>query len=238
MNKEQFQVSIEDVMGGLAIPPEMLAGLHSLAQLDPQVVTQISASIDSLTGLNQDDGVLSTISEQLPESQREVGNDLLNVMRSVSLDEVPKVIAAVTAWASRKDERKAVFSDELLTRLKPNLETLVQEHASIELMKKADRLIRDTGDELDSIKFICDLRPVFDKPREHVDALVLIANLRIRYISQNGQRNSCELALTEEDLRQFKEKTEEAISKLAVLKRIAGSLRDNSRTGGEDNASD
>ena len=238
MNKEQFQMSMEDVVSGSLIPPEMLGGLHSLAQLDPQVVTQISESIDSLEGLNQDDAVLSAISEHLPENQQEVANELLNVMRNVSLDEVPRVVATVTAWVSRKDERKAVFSDELLTRLRSNLETLVQEHASIELMKKADRLIRDTGDELDSIKFICDLRPVFDKRREHVDALVLLANLRIRYVSQNGQRKSCELALTEDELHHLKEKTEEAISKLEVLKRVAGSLRDISITEGEDNASD
>jgi hypothetical protein len=234
MSKEHFQVAIEDVASGAIIPPEMLAGLHSVAHLSADVLSSVSELVSNLDGLTEASEVEELIKGCLPDGDEDTAKELFRVVRGVDNDDVQKIVETVKAWAARKESRSTIFPEDVIEKLESNLKVLAQEHASISLMKKADRLVRDTGDELESIKFICDLRPVFDNERERVDALVLIANLRLRYMAQNGERESCELALTEAELLKLKEKTEEAIRKIEVLKRVASSLKDVEQEGGQE----
>lgn len=234
MSKEQFQLTIEDIASGATIPPEMLAGLHSVAHLESEILAQISEGVAKLEGLAEASEVEGLIQQSLPNKDKETAQEIFRIVRGVDLEDVPKIVQTVKAWTARKESRQSVFPQETIDCLMSNLELLAKKHGSIELMKKAERLIRDTGDELESIKFVCDMRPVFDKEHKRVDALVLIANLRIRYLAQNGERDSCELALTESELLKLKEKTEDAIKKIEVLKRVASSLSDDEPKGGQE----
>lgn len=85
-------------------------------------------------------------------------------------------------------------------------------------MRKAQRLLRDTGNEIRDSIFICDLRPVFDDSQERVEGFVTLANLRIRYTRQSGRRATFEIALTEEELTTLIENGQKALAKLKVLK--------------------
>lgn len=229
MDLERFQFSLDDAMSGAALPPEMLAGLYELSQLDTPVVEAISGAIDSLQGLNQSDDFESVIASQLPDDCQSYATSLLRIVRLVDLEEVPKIVSTVSSWVARKEDRADLFTD--IATLETNLRTLVASHPPIELLKKADRLIRDTGDELQSVKFICDLRPVFSTDRERVEAMVLLANMRIRYVNQAGIKEVCELALTGEELQDLKESIDKAVDKLAILERVASSLSDTDESG-------
>lgn len=228
MSNSKFEISPEDIMSGAVIPPSMLEGLHVVANLDPEQIGKISHVISELDGLSENDEVESLIASVLPDDHEGSVGEIYKIVKSVSEEDVPKIIDIVQAWANRKDYRKDTFPDSLIAKLKSNLESLVDKSGSIDLIKKADRLARDTSNELESLKFICDLRPVFDDERESVQALVLLANLRIRYVRQNGEKGAFELALTEQELKQIKEKSEEAISKMEVLKKVSTTLETSS----------
>ena len=99
-----------------------------------------------------------------------------------------------------------------------------QDFPAIEMMQKANKLVKDTSGELQDLKYICDLRPVYNDERTDVDAFVLVANLRMIYLEQNNERSVCEIALTEEELLMVKEETEKALAKMKVLKQVGASL--------------
>jgi hypothetical protein len=124
----------------------------------------------------------------------------------------------VDRWRQKTPERRSDFTDEAFHRLSRNLQALVGRYPSIDLLRKANRLLRDVGNEFKDIAFICDMRPVFDSSRTNVEGFVTLANMRLIYLSQDGNRHACELALTEEELRQLIDEGNKALRKLDVLK--------------------
>ena len=86
--------------------------------------------------------------------------------------------------------------------------------------------MRDVGNEFRGVKFVCDLRPVFDDPRKHVDAFVILSNMRIRYVTQGGDQDAFELALTEDELAKLREDIDQALEKVKVLKLLRKGLVD------------
>ena len=92
------------------------------------------------------------------------------------------------------------------------------------LFRKAERLLRDVGNGFRNVKFCCDLRPVFDDPRKHVDAFVILANMRIRYATQGGDQGAFELALTEDELARLRKEIDHALDKVKVLKTLREGL--------------
>jgi len=115
------------------------------------------------------------------------------------------------------------MSDSEFAALQKNLNSLIQEYPSLELMRKAQRLLRETGNEFEAASFTCDLRPVFDTQQERIEAFVTLANLRIQHVQQSGRREVFEIALTESELQTLIERGKNALGKMKVLK---GTVRD------------
>ena len=223
MTDANFEIGPDDIMSGPMVPPSILEGLHLVASLDLEVVKKISQVIGDLDGLSNRQLVEESIAKVLPDEQQNTTVEIYKIITALNEEEIPKVVRIVKSWAARKESRKELFPESLISKLEPNLRELIG-GATIDLIKKADRLIRDTSNELDSFKFICDLRPVFDDSREEIDALVLLANLRIRYLGQNGEKGAFEIALTEDELTQLKEEVESAIGKMNVMKKLSTNL--------------
>ena len=226
MSNPKFDIGPEDFMSGAVISPSMLEDLYDVAHLESEQIAKISQVISELDGLSKNEEVESLIDAVLSDDQESSGAKIYKVVKSIDEEDVPKIIELVKAWAQRKEERKNVFPDSLIEKLTSNLKSLVDKSGAIDLIKKADRLVRDTSNELDSFKFVCDLRPVFDDPREKIQALVLLANFRVRFTKQDGTKGSFEIALTEDELNELKKKTEQALSKLNVMKKLSDTLNE------------
>ena len=75
---------------------------------------------------------------------------------------------------------------------------------------------------------------MFDEPRENVEAFVLIANMRLIYMSQDSEKHTCEIALTEDELKHLRDKADEALNKMRVLNDVRSTLIVNSDTDGDE----
>lgn len=224
MKELLFQSSIEEVLSKRAIPAELLQDLHRIANLSATACTNVANAISAVEGLITSDAVLIVIGESIGKADSSTVESVYRALIGLRPDGVQKLIASVNEWAAGNASRSAVFSKALLEKLARNLAILVVDNHAVWLMQKADQLLRDVGNEIQSVKFVCDLRPVFDRKKENVDAFVLVANLRLVYLSQDGNRQSCEIALTEDELNMLHEKTEEACKKIKVLNDVRSTL--------------
>lgn len=221
MPDEFMVVSPEELASGRVLPPEMVRDLRALASAE-------TASIEGLTQvLRQEAGVLTV--ERVENLTKQFFDDVTaesvaRMIQNVQPESIQKILAVVDRWRQVSDEQKQLLPDTEFAALKRNLDSLVQDHAGLALMRKAQRLVRITGNEIEDAVFICDLRPVFDKPQEQIEGFVALVTLRMRYVRQNTDRDDFEIALTENDLSMLVERGQKALDKLKVLKKTVHDL--------------
>ncbi len=216
MPDEFMVVSSEELATGSFLPPQMVHDLRAVAAVEP-------AAVDGLTqALRQETGVLTE--ERVENLAKQFFDDdataesVARTIQNLQPESKQKILSLVERWRQVSNERMQLLPDAEFAALQRNLDSLLQDYPGLALMRKAQRLLRDTGNEIEDLIFICDLRPVFDKPQERVEGFVALANLRIRYTRQSGQRDAFEIALTEDELSTLVEQGQKALHKLKVLK--------------------
>lgn len=224
MNEEAFQSNPEDVITGRAIPADMLRDFYAISSLEQSDCERVASALGKLGGLPDEEAVQDVISSSLSPPNRKAADSVMRALMGLTPDAVKKIVKSVERWANGSSERRSYFSEEAVCRLETNLGALIRRYPAISLMKKAEALLRDVGNEIQSVKFVCDLRPVFDDSRSRVEAIVSIANLRLVYVQQDGNRASVEIALTEQELRSLLEDAQQAVRKMEVLNELRGSM--------------
>lgn len=224
-NDDILQPSPEDILSGVAIRPDMLKDLFAVSKIAPDKAAAIAAQLKLLTGLNDEKSIQHAIKQILGDAEKVQTKAVCRALVNLDSGDIPTLLKTLEKWANRNDARKEVFTDELISNLREVLGVIIaDDFPAIELMQKANALVRDTSGELLDAKYVCDLRPVFNLARTNIDAFVLVANLRLLYSQQSGQRLVCEIALTEEELVTLKEKTDKALAKMKILKEVGATL--------------
>ncbi len=229
MSNEPFAISVDDLP---LLPPDMLRDFRSIASLTPESVASVGRALGCLPPSSSGDVIEKTIGQCLAaHGKEEAAGSVLRALMNVDADSIGSLLNVLRQWATVDQRRREVFSDEVVDRLQHNFEVLITHNPAVRIMQKAERLLRDVGNELQSVKFVCDLRPVFDDAREQVEAFATIANMRLLYVSQDGERRACEMALTEGELTHLKEHVDTALAKLRVLGAVrAAPIRDSKQT--------
>lgn len=139
-------------------------------------------------------------------------------MQNLRPRDTSQVLALVDRWRRISEERTKSLPDDAYQSLQRNVELLINAHPALELMRKSQRLLRDTGNEIDNATVICDLRPVFDAAHNQIEGYVALATLCIRYIRQNNDRDVFEVCLTEDEVSMLIETANDALKKLQIMK--------------------
>lgn len=225
MNDQRLQSTPEDVFAGRAVPAEMLHDFLNVASLDEATCSAVAASLRELSGLADAASLRARITDAGVEGVTVAS--LIRTVKSIRPNQLPRYLKMVAEWVQGDDDRAELFTSELFRKLQTNLGLLIQDNPAIELMQKSERLLRDVGNEIEDIKFVCDLRPVFDIPRENVEGLVLVTTLRLIYQCQTGERQSVEIAFSEDELESLSTKLKQAQKKLSVIKNMRSTLATN-----------
>lgn len=227
MNEDALEVLPQDVVLNRVVPREMIQDLLAVARLDSQTVGRIAERLRGLQGFAEGQRLEFEIRSCLPQPADEVVASISRTLLNVRPTAVDRVIRDIRLWREVADDRKAYVPDGLFASLERNLRALVADYPAVALLRKANRLLREVGNEYQSAAIFVDLRPVFDESRERIEGFVPLANLRLLYVGQAGDRQACEVALTEDELRELSRHAEQAIAKLSVLKRTVETLSPN-----------
>jgi len=232
MGDDSLELLPEDVILGRAIPPEMVHDLRVIAQLDARTVGRVAEYLSQLEGFAQTESLKAGLLGCIQNSNADLADCIVRTLVNVKPSDVARTLKTIDRWRQSTEERKDAFSDDLFACLGRNLQVLVADYASIALLRKANHLLREVGNEFESVAYFCDMRPVFDSARKNVEGAVMLANMRLIYVTQTGQRHACALALTEEELCRLVKTSEEALDKLDVLKAASAKIGGITRTTG------
>ena len=216
MPDERALTTLKEVGNGTTLPPKMIEDLRHIADLDTTVVEGLSKAVAATPGVLTRDRLHELIKEAITDEK--AAGSVARTLRNMPPEIKEEILGIVDRWRHSNKKRLELLSDSIFDALKRNIDLLVQDYPAVSLMRKAERLLRDTGNEFEEALFICDLRPIFDKPQKRVEGFVALTTFRLRYLRQSGDSDFFELTLTEDELSTLVEHAQRALNKLRVLK--------------------
>ncbi len=218
MGDESRRALLEEMLA-FTIPPEMIRDLLVFARLDARTSARISEVLSTLVGFQSQASATHAVQGCLPDSSAESAVSIVRTLLNVKPNKIARFVSIVDQWRkTAEDEQGAEFTDEVVANLDRNLRAIIASYPCLGVIRKAAQLLRAVGNEFESIRYVCDLRPVFDNLRKQVDGFLMLANMRLMYVSQDGEHHAFEVALTEDELNRLIKTSEEARAKLEVLK--------------------
>jgi hypothetical protein len=112
------------------------------------------------------------------------------------------------------------FEEELKDNfegLKTKLEKLTRSCPALDKYRKARRLASATGQQLEDVQIICDLRPIFDEARENIEGMIPCTILRIVAEGTDGLSAVSEVNLSATQVYELADKAAKAKKKLERL---------------------
>lgn len=191
----------------------MMEDLKAIAGLSDEQVGGVRQRLSKAKGFLDPKALLATIREAIPDSS--TASTMRRVLRNLNPSNVGRIIAGLE---QDRDDEDFPFDKATFDRLKQVLSKLIQPYPALTRFQKAERLAKMTGQQLEAVELICDLRPIFDENREKLEGMMPYTRLHIVATGEDGLPKSFEAELTHQQVIDLAEKAEKAKSKLEVLR--------------------
>jgi len=122
------------------------------------------------------------------------------------------------------NDAKAVFAPEVLDALRNRVDRLKSVWIALDRQKKAENIGKATGKRLLNIQLICDMRPIFDEPRNKIEGWLPITTMHLVAEGPDGLPDGIDVVLSASDVDMLATISGYAKQKLDALQTFASSL--------------
>jgi hypothetical protein len=197
------------------LPPQMVNDFVLLSEITPETLEGLSKSIAAYDVFGSEEEFKSLVIQYIPDEDQ--ASAVLNSLRSLRPENIEQIIEVVGQWRNAERDHASRLSDGAFALLKNNLSILVRDYPAVAKIRKANWLGKATGNELQSIQFICDIRPVFNDARDTIELFIPIVTLKLGFERQNGEDDVLELVLDDSAITVLSQKLDVARQKLDAL---------------------
>jgi hypothetical protein len=191
----------------------LLVDLKAIVDLSDDSLNQIYKNLNEAQGFLNPKAMLSIMSKVLKNT--EVAEALLRIIINVNASQVEQV---GTFLDKKSKEEDFPFNQQQLECLKLILKKIIQPYPALIRYQKAERLTEITGQQLETVELICDIRPIFDESRKNIEGMIPYTRLHIVATGEDGLPNAFEVELSYQQVLNLSEKTEKAKFKLESLR--------------------
>jgi hypothetical protein len=195
---------------------QMLNDLLVIAEIPSEQLAMLAGLLGKEEGFTTDSRLQELIVQSIGIEDQQVA--AFNALQNLSATSIDQVLNAVGEWRKLSPQGQKILSDDKFSDLEKNLSILIQDVPPLTRMRKAERLSNVLAHELMGVAIICDLRPLFNENRDHVEGLIPVTTMKVVYEKQNGLVEEIELVLSEKQLEDLSRRTQQAKQKLAVLR--------------------
>jgi hypothetical protein len=200
-------LSFETIREGL------LDDLKAIIGLSDEILDDLYKHLSEAQGFLNPKDLLETIHKDVEDP------NAAKALRRIIINIGPSQFERMASFFEEKSKEKDFpFDQTQLERLKQILKKLIRPYPSLARFQKAERLAKITGQQLETVELICDLRPIFDEKRKRVEGLMPYTRLHIVATGEDGLPNAFEVELTHQQVIDLAEKAEKAKSKLKALR--------------------
>ena len=197
------------------LPETMLEDLKTLLGIDGPTIDKLANAIANCDGF-LDPASLNCIVDDIV-TDAEGRKAARRVIFNLEIDAVPGLLRSIESILEEEPDDFPLEKSEL-DGVKRVLERLLKPAPALRRYRKASQLATLTGQELEDIQLICDLRPVFDESRESVEGLIPYTRLHVQVAGADGLPRMFEAELSAQQVTELAQKAEKAVKKLAKLR--------------------
>lgn len=193
---------------------EMMEDLKAIIGISDEKLDELYKHLNKAKGFLDPKALLATIQRIVedPNAAEAVQGILLNI----SPYQVERMI---TNLKEGQEEEGFPFDQAKFERLKQILKQLIRPYPALTRSEKAERLAKITGQQLETVEMICDIRPIFDESRKNVEGMMPYTRLHIVATGEDGLPKPFEVELTHQQVIDLGEKAGKAKSKLEALRK-------------------
>lgn len=193
---------------------EMLADLKGIADLSDEQIHTLRKRLSEAKGFLDPKSLRAIVREVIDDDKKV--ESVQRTLRKLGPKSVERLLRDLSE--QRHKNKDFPLDEAVLDRLHHTLPALIHPYPALARFEKAERLATVTGQQLESVELICDLRPIFDEDRKHVEGLMPYTHLRVVAIGADGLPKSFEAQLTQQQVYDLAEKASKAKDKLDVLR--------------------
>lgn len=194
------------------VPDDLLDDFKVIISLPDKVIAELCKLLSEVQGFLNPKALLETIQTIIKDT------NTAKVVQRVIINISPSQFERMKKYLDEKSKEKgSSFDQKQFERLNQVLKILIQPYPSLVRFQKAERLTNITGQELETVELICDLRPIFNEDRKNVEGMMPYTRLHIVATGEDGLPKAFEVELTHQQVVDLAEKTEKAKSKLETL---------------------
>lgn len=193
----------------------MVSDLKVIAELPEKQIEGLSGHLKSLKGFLEPERLASEIGKVIEDNN--VVFSIRRVILNLDITSLEDVLSLVDDW--RKETKNVEkLSEATFIEIEKKLSLILQPIPALVRYKKAVRLEDITGNPLEGLEIICDVRPIFDETREEVEGLIPYTTLKVVVTGVDGLPISLEAELTAEQVQDLAKKAEVAETKIRRLR--------------------
>lgn len=201
-----------------SISEEMVDDLSAIKQIEPDLLERIATELSSIDGFLEPSALNARLKSLL--AGREEIDSLRRVILNIKSEDVGDLLKRLQSF-QEDDPKNFRLSVEDLNELSDRLPRLLKPIPALRRYRKAERLAKLTGQPLEDIQLVCDLRPVFDQDRNNIEGLIPLTHLKVVATGEDGLPDVFEADLTAKQVQDLAEQAEKAVRKLVVLREKA-----------------
>jgi len=197
----------------------MLGDLKALVSIPGEQLDQIASALASAKGF-LDTKALNALLRQKLQSTAAV-DAVRRVVLNIEAEKIAGFLATIRRLKEESDADEFPLADHDIESLEALLPRLLKPVPALRRFRKAERLAKITGQPLEDIQLICDLRPIFDEARKTIEGLMPYTTLRVVATGGDGLPRTFEAELSAQDVADLREKATKAADKLTTLREKA-----------------
>jgi len=191
----------------------ILDDLKAILCLSDEMLDELSKHLSEPRGFLYPKTLLAIIRKVVDDP-----NTAEAVRRIIMHIDPSQVERLVTSLEERSKEEDFPFDQKERQHLKRQLKILIRPYPSLARFHKAERLAKTTGQQLETVELICDIRPIFDENRKNIEGMMPYTRLHLVATGEDGLPNAFEAELTHQQVIDLAEKAKKAKSKLQTLR--------------------
>jgi len=190
-------------------------------ELSAEQLGQIRGDLEEFPGFLDRTQLQQLLIERVPdETQRKrlarfitvFGERLLKTGASTE-----SLVRQLEEWIEENQEQPIISSDEI-PELRQRFELLLSPLPCLARQAKAESVAGVTGQPLESLDIICDVRPIFDEERDQIEGMMPITLLRLVCKGADGLPIAIEATLSERDVHAIADAAQKAQKKLSKIR--------------------
>jgi hypothetical protein len=218
--------SLHGMAASTGLPDGVIDDLREFVEIEDDYIQKTLQLLNDSSAFLKRSDFLTLLRSEIGADQATLLARLIHWIHRYQFEEsdLSAFFRQLRAVEGADDNSEPAFTESDLNLIRARFDKISNCWNALDRQAKAENLGKATGQRLQSVQLVCDLRPIFDNERKTIDGFLPITTMHIVFEGADGLPDSFDVILSEKDVERLSEHTRFAKNKLAAMKCVAEQL--------------